>query len=253
MKKKTAAIILAAGRGTRIGGIRPKQYQDFGGYPLIWYSLKAFSDSFVDEIVLVCSEEDREYVSSEIVDKYGFSKVHGIIAGGLERYHSVYNGLKALRCMAEGAGCEPCDIVFIHDGARPFVTGDIIQRAYDAAEADKACVIAVPSKDTVKLAGEGGFAVETLRRDLVWQIQTPQTFDFYEIYSAYSRLMESENDLKQKGLLITDDAMVMELFSERRVKLVMGDYKNIKVTTPDDIELAKCFLPEYAAKYQEGR
>ncbi len=246
MEKKTAAIILAAGRGTRIGGDRPKQYQDIGGYPLIWYSLKAFSDSFVDEIVLVCSEEDREYVSAEIVDKYGFSKVHSVVAGGLERYHSVYNALKALRCVAEGDNREPCDIVFIHDGARPFVTGEVITRAYESVLTDRACVVAVPVKDTVKVSDTGGFAVETIPRDRVWLMQTPQTFDFYEIYDAYSKLMESENDLKQKGVQITDDAMVLELFSDRKVRLVMGDYRNIKVTTPDDIVLAKCLLPEYA-------
>ncbi len=242
MRKKTAAVVLAAGKGTRIGGDKPKQYMEIGGYPLIWYSLKAFSDSFVDEIVLVCSEDDRDFCANEIVEKYGFSKVKSIVAGGAERYHSVYNGLKALRCIAEGDKCEPCEIVFIHDGARPFVTYDIIERAYSSAVSDRAAVVAVPAKDTVKLADTDAFAIETVRRDLVWQVQTPQTFDFYEIYEAYSKLVENETTLREKGVLITDDAMVLELFSERRVRLVMGDYRNIKVTTPDDIELAKCFL-----------
>lgn len=242
MRKKTAAIILAAGKGTRIGTQTPKQFMDIGGHPLIWYSLKAFSDSFVDEIILVCAEKDREYCASEIVEKYGFSKVRSIIAGGQERYHSVYNGLTALRCIAEGDNREPCEIVFIHDGARPFVTGEIIERAYSSAVEDRAAVIAVPAKDTVKLADPDAFAIETVRRDLVWQVQTPQTFDFYEIYEAYSKLIERESKLKEEGVLITDDAMVLELFSERRVRLVMGDYRNIKVTTPDDIELAKYFL-----------
>ena len=240
--KKTAAIILAAGKGTRIGGDTPKQYMTIGEYPLVYYSLKAFSESFTDEIVLVCGEQDRQYCSEQIVEKYGFDKVKSIVAGGRERYHSVYNGLKALRCIAEGDGCEPCDIVFIHDAARPFVDGEIIKRAYDAAVSYHAAVVAVPAKDTVKIADPEGFAVETISRDLVWQMQTPQTFDFYEIYDAYSRLIESEEDITERGVTVTDDGMVLELFANRKVKLVMGDYMNIKVTTPDDIALAQNYI-----------
>ncbi len=242
MNRKTAAIILAAGKGTRMGGDVPKQYLTIGQFPLLYYSLKAFCDSFVDEIVLICSEDDRQYCSDEIVDKYGFDKVRSIVSGGRERYHSVYNGLKALRCVAEGDGCDPCDIVFIHDAARPFINGDIIKRAYDAAVTYRAAVIAVPAKDTVKIADPEGFAVETISRDLVWQMQTPQTFGFYEIYDAYSRLIESEGDLTDKGVTVTDDAMVLELFSNRKVKLVMGDYNNIKITTPEDIVLATSLI-----------
>ena len=102
MEKKTAAIVLAGGRGTRMRADVPKQYMEVEGYPLIWYSLKAFEESFVDEVVLVCPDGDEESCSRDIVEKYGFSKVKGVVSGGLERYHSVYNGLKALRCIAEG-------------------------------------------------------------------------------------------------------------------------------------------------------
>ena len=242
MQKRTAAIVLAAGRGTRMGTDTPKQYMDIGGYPLIYYSLKAFSDSFVDEIVLVCSEGDVEYVTSDIVDRYGFFKVRSVVRGGSERYHSVYNGLTALRCGAEGERREPCDIVFIHDGARPFVNGDIIKRTYDGAVKYGAVTAAVPAKDTIRLADTDGFTVETLRRDLLWQIQTPQVFDFYSIYEAYSRLTESMDEVKSRGISVTDDAMVLELFSEKRVKTVMGDYRNIKVTTPEDVDMVKHLL-----------
>ena len=241
MRKKTAAIILAGGRGTRMGSNTPKQYLEIGGYPLIYYSLKAFSDSFIDEIVLVCNESERDFCTDEIVEKYGFSKVKSVVAGGNERYHSVYNGLTALRCIAEGQGADPCDIVFVHDGARPFVTEDIINRSYESAVIEHAAVVAVPAKDTVKLADPDGFATETVRRDLVWQVQTPQVFDFYDIYEAYSKLIRSESELIERGVLITDDAMVLELFSDTRVKLVMGDYRNIKVTTPEDMVLARCY------------
>lgn len=238
-EKKTAAVVLAGGRGTRMGSDTPKQYLDISGYPLIYYSLKAFSDSFVDEIVLVCSEGDEDYCTEEIVEKYGFSKVKSIVSGGRERYHSVYNGLKVLRCVAEGDMRDPCDIVFIHDGARPFVTADIIGRSYDVAVREGAAAVAVPAKDTVKMADTDGYIVETMRRDLVWMAQTPQVFDFYSIYDAYSRLIESESEILERGILITDDAMVLELFSEKKVKLVPGDYRNIKVTTPDDLEFAR--------------
>ncbi len=239
---KTSVIVLAGGLGTRMGSDTPKQFMDIGGYPLIYYSLKAFQESFVDEIVLVCREADREYASNEIVEKYGFSKVKSIVNGGKERYHSVYNGLKAVRCIAEGAGCEPCDIVFIHDGARPFLSEQIITRAYEAAKSDGAAVVAVPAKDTIKIADPDGFAKETLPRDELWLIQTPQVFDFYDIYGAYSRLIETEEELLERGVVVTDDAMVLELFSDKKAKLVMGDYRNIKVTTPDDVALSGAIM-----------
>lgn len=238
----TSAVILAGGAGKRMGAGTPKQFREIGGYPLIWYSLKAFQDSFVDEIVLVCRKVDLDFCSNDIVDKYGFTKVKTIVPGGAERYHSVYNGLKALRCVAEGENREPGDIVFIHDGARPFVNEDILKRAFDAAVADHAAVVAVPAKDTVKIAGNDDFAEETLPRDRLWLVQTPQVFDFYDIYEAYGRLIGSEEELLEKGVQVTDDAMVLELFSDKKSRLVMGDYKNIKVTTPDDILLAEAIL-----------
>ena len=242
--RKTAAIVLAGGKGTRLGANVPKQYIDIGGYPLIYYSLKAFQESVVNDIVLVCGESDREYCASEIVEKYGFSKVKCVAAGGEERYDSVYNGLKALRCVWEGDKSEPCDIVFIHDGARPFINEDLIIRSLEAAAENHAAVVAVPAKDTVKLADEKGFAAETMPREKVWQMQTPQVFDFYEIYDAYSKLDASKDEVAQKGIKVTDDAMVLELFSDRKVKLVMGDYRNIKVTTREDLLLAKMYLQE---------
>ena len=240
--KKTAAIILAGGRGTRMGGNTPKQYMEVGGYPLIYYSLKVFQDSFIDDIVLVCGEKDREYCTDEIVEKFGFSKVKAVVSGGKERYHSVYNGLKALSCLTEGNAASPCDIVFIHDGARPFVTEDILKRAYDSAVTDHAAVVAVPAKDTVKLADTEGCTKETFPREMVWLAQTPQVFDLNEIYDAYDKLIASEEELSRKGVTVTDDAMVLELFSDCKVRLVMGDYRNIKVTTPDDLVLAQSFI-----------
>ncbi len=243
-KKRTAAIVLAGGSGTRMGGPTPKQYVQIGEYPLIYYSLKTLSDSFVDEIVLVCKEGEEDYCSAEIVERYGFSKVKSIVAGGEERYHSVYNGLKALRCVAEGDGRETCEIVFIHDGARPFLTQEILTRAYESAVRDHAAIVAVPAKDTIKMSDPDGYTQETMQRNMMWMAQTPQVFDFYMIYDAYSRLMESEEQLEEDGIVVTDDAMVLELFTEIKVKLVMGDYRNIKVTTTDDLQIARLFAKE---------
>lgn len=230
-RKKTAAVVLSGGKGTRMGGDIAKQYLNIGDKPIIYYSLKVFEESFVDEVILVCAEGDEDYCRSEIVLKYNLSKVRKIVHGGRERYHSVLNGLRA---------AEQCDIVFIHDGARPFITHDILKRAYDATCECGASVIAVPSKDTVKLADVEGYSKETPDRNTVWNVQTPQTFDYTLIKDAYEKMALSERN--GNNLVITDDAMVMEQFGDGRVKLVMGDYKNIKITTPEDMIVANAYL-----------
>ena len=234
-KIKSSAIVLAGGRGSRMESDIPKQYINVCGYPLIYYSLKVFEDSFVDEIVLVCGSGDEEYCRKEIVEKYDFKKVKHITAGGKERFNSVYNGL----CAIGG-----CDIVFIHDGARPFINETMLKRVLDETIKHHATVAAVASKDTVKIADAEGFAASTPNRSSVYIMQTPQTFDYKEIKEAYDMLLENEQRLKDEGIAITDDAMVMEQFGTRRVKFVEGDYKNIKITTPEDILIAEAFLNE---------
>ena len=231
--KKTTAIVLAGGRGARMNSDIPKQYMEVCGYPIIYYSLKVFEESFVDEIVLVCGAGDEEYCKQNIVDKYDFAKVKKIVVGGKERYHSVLNGLSAI---------DECDIVFIHDGARPFVSKEILARAFEEALIYGNAIVAVPSKDTVKLADREQFAESTPNRDSVWIVQTPQTFVFEKIYKAYCELIDKENELHNKGVIITDDAMVMEQFGSDRIRLCAGDYKNIKVTTPEDIIVAKAYI-----------
>ena len=145
-----------------------------------------------------------------------------------ERYHSVYAGLKAAKC----------DYVFIHDGARPFVTQEIIERGYANTLKYDACAVGMPTKDTVKIADADNFAASTPGRDRVWLIQTPQIFAYDLIFKAYSSLMEKERELLQKSVKITDDAMVVETFTDRKVKLVEGSYENIKITTPEDLQIA---------------
>lgn len=238
-KVTTIAIVLAAGRGKRMKSETAKQYLLLGGKPMLYYSLKTFQESRLDHIILVTSPEDHEYVRREIVEKYDFSKVKGIVAGGKERYHSVYNGLQQAKKYAAGQS-----YVFIHDGARPFVTEEILERAFDAVKEHDACVVGMPVKDTIKIADKSGFAVNTPNRSLVWLIQTPQIFEFSLIVQAYEELIAKEEELFKAGIQVTDDACVVELFTDQRVKLVEGTYENIKITTPEDLKVAEQFLKE---------
>ncbi len=230
---KTTAIVLAGGRGKRMNSTVPKQFLMIKDKPVLYYSLKAFEDSFIDSVILVASEDDMEYCQKEIVDKYGFKKVVAIVAGGKERYHSVLNGIKAT---------SDCDYIFIHDGARPFVTQDMLTRLLETVKESRACVAGMPVKDTIKIANEDGYIDTTPKRELVWMIQTPQVFDYALIKKAYLILEKDEYSLLQKGISITDDAMVVEMLLGEKVKLVEGSYQNIKITTPEDLAIAEAFL-----------
>lgn len=235
-KEKIAAIVLAGGSGKRMGGSCKKQYLLLEEKPILYYSLKAFQESpIIDEIILVTNEP--EYCMEELILKYTMHKVVKLVPGGKERYHSVYNGLKVL---------QDCAYVLIHDGARPFVTEDIIERSVTAVRENKACVVGMPVKDTIKIADELEYAKETPERKNVWQIQTPQTFDYDLIKNAY------ENILKKMPYGITDDAMVVESQKLAKVKLILGSYENIKITTPEDMEIAKVFLRRTKKSFQSG-
>ena len=172
---KAAAIVLAAGRGSRMNSGIQKQFMELGGYPLIYYALQVFEHSSVDEVILVTGKNETDWCRREIVDKYGFCKVRSVVPGGSERYLSVYEGLRAAQ--------EP-DIVLIHDGARPFVTDEIINRTIQSALESGSGIAAVPAKDTVRIVDETGTAVLTPPRDRVWMMQTPQAFRYPLIYRA---------------------------------------------------------------------
>lgn len=227
-KVKCTAIVLAAGQGKRMGTKVQKQYLEISGKPVLFYSLDAFQRSnIIDEIILVVGENQEDYCKKEIVEKYGITKVSKIVKGGSERYYSVWNGLQA---MSEDG------YVFIHDGARPFVTEEILSRVYDAVQTEKACVVGMPVKDTIKIADDNKFAKETPNRNYVWMVQTPQVFEKSLVKEAYSLLME------QEIIQVTDDAMVVEKMLNRNVKLVEGSYENIKITTPEDLKIAEIFV-----------
>ncbi len=246
-KKRCTAIVLAAGRGSRMESDVAKQFMPLRGRPLIWYALHAVEESSViDDCILVTSAEDISYVKEEIVDKHGFSKVAAVVAGGKERYDSVYNGLQAACGGGQDSGNSYVPnrdgYIFIQDGARPFLTEEILKRCYEAVERDHACVAGMPVKDTIKIVDENGFAVQTPDRNFTWQVQTPQVFDAPLILSAYERLMQEKGRLSREGISITDDAMVVETFTDCKVRLVEGGYGNIKVTTPDDMAVAETWL-----------
>ena len=228
MSERNTAIVLAAGQGKRMHSKVQKQFLEIQGYPVLYYSLRCFQESpLIQDIILVTGEESICYCKDEIVDHYSFTKVSDVIAGGKERYDSVYAGL---------CECRDCEYVLIHDGARPFVTEEIIERGLQKVKETGACVIGMPSKDTVKLSDEEGYVKETPNRKCVWTIQTPQIF-------LYSLIREAHDSIRQKDMSkITDDAMVVEQEKGTKIRLVEGSYQNIKITTPEDLMIAQALL-----------
>lgn len=225
--EKYTAIVLAAGVGKRMNSKIQKQYMLLGGKPVLFYALDAFEKSRVDEIILVVGKGEIEYCRKEIVEKYKFHKVTKIVEGGKERYHSVYEGLKAI---------DTADYVLIHDGARPFLDQQTLVHAIEAVKQYQACVVGMPVKDTIKITTEDGFSKETPERKHVWMIQTPQCFSYSLIFEAYQKMLQNED------ATITDDAMVLEKVKGLPVKMVEGSYRNIKITTPEDLLVAEAYL-----------
>ena len=225
-KRPCVAVVLAAGNGKRMGGPVAKQFLEVNGKPLIFYALDTMETSkVIDQVVLVVPEESIEYVKKEILEKYSLNKVVRVVAGGKERYDSVRNALQFI---------EKDTYIFIHDGARALVSEEILKRGLEQVELCSACVAAVPVKDTIKRVDQDGFAVETPERSTLWTVQTPQVFAGEIIKEAYEALPETAN--------VTDDAGVVEWYGNAKVKMYLGDYTNLKVTTPEDMILMKSFL-----------
>lgn len=241
-KKRCTAILLAAGSGRRMGGDVAKQYMQLGGRPLICHALQAVEASaVVDDCILVTGADDVSYVKTEIVEYYGFHKVDRIVTGGRERYDSVYNALQVIKQQDMRIPNED-GFIFIHDGARPFLTEEILTRTLQAVSEDHACVAGMPVKDTIKIVDGKGYASQTPDRNSLWQVQTPQVFDTPLIIEAYERLMQKKEELAAREIRITDDAMVVETLMKHPVRLVVGSYENIKITTPEDLAVAEAFL-----------
>lgn len=212
----------------------PKQYIEVLGHPLLHYTIEAFEKSAVDEIVLVTGMGDEEFCREQIVKPGGFLKVAEIVHGGKERYHSVYQGLLA---------CKDTDVVLVHDGARCLVTPKLIDRMLSKICGQRACIAAVPVKDTIKLAGEDGCVRGTPKRSDLWSVQTPQGFYYKDLMAANERMLaEIHRGTEEEALGITDDSMIMERFSEVPVHILEGEYTNIKVTTPEDLQTVEQVL-----------
>ena len=222
---KTQIIVPTAGSGTRLKSKTPKPLVLLNGRPLFIYCLETFQSSVkIDSIILVVHPRLVDPFK-RLVAKFKISKVKRIVAGGKTRCQSVQNGLKALDADTK--------IVAIHDGARPLISKDIVERAIKLCEKQKAVVVAVAVKPTIKKVDrKTGNIIETLNRSELWEIQTPQVFDKDLLLKAHQ---------KNKDLNATDDSVLVEKLGVK-VKVIEGDYKNIKVTTAEDLVIAKAFL-----------
>lgn len=219
-------VIVAAGTGSRMNMGINKQFIKLEGKEIIAYTIEKFyNNSNIEDIVVVVKEDESEFFKKEILGKYNFRNIK-IAYGGKERQDSVYNGLKLLD--------EKCDIVLIHDGARPFISDKIIDNCIEKAKEHKAIVVGVPVKDTIKVIDNDKNIVDTPNRSVLWAVQTPQTFDYNILIDAYK-------DAFKNGFYGTDDAMLVERVGYK-VKVVEGSYNNIKITTQEDLNVGSQIL-----------
>ena len=237
-REVVCAVILAAGKGKRMNSDIPKQYMDVCGKPILYYTLKAFQDCpEVDSIILVTGEGEQERCREEYVEGYRFEKIENIIAGGRERFDSVYRGLEEVGKFYGSRMTSDRIYVMIHDGARPLTDNQIIHNNLRKAREKGSAVTGMPVKDTIRICSPDGTSINTPDRRTIWQVQTPQTFRFSLIFQAYQKMMDSG---EVDG--ITDDGMVMERFGGSSVSMVEGSYRNIKITSPEDLDWMRNYL-----------
>lgn len=218
-------IIPAAGRGERMGAGKNKLFIELKSVPIIVHTLKVFeNDERCEQVILVINMAEKQIFKS-MISKYKFKKVVALIPGGKERQQSVANGLQAIK--------KEKGIVLIHDGARPFITKEVIHKLVYEAKNNGAAVVAVPVKDTIKKV-HNNVVKETIERSSLWSIQTPQAFRVTTLRSAHKKAAE-------ELYFGTDDASLVE-YNNERVTVVEGSYDNIKLTTPEDIYFAEAIL-----------
>jgi 2-C-methyl-D-erythritol 4-phosphate cytidylyltransferase / 2-C-methyl-D-erythritol 2,4-cyclodiphosphate synthase len=234
----TIAIIPAGGAGKRLKAHVSKQYLFLDHIPVLVHTLKVFQKSkVIDNIVLAVPPDDLVSIRQELIDKYRLTKLTTIVAGGKERQDSVRNSLLAIN--------GKCDVVVIHDGVRPFVTQDLIKRIVGAAKTEGAATAGVKAKDTIKETKKNNSVAATIPRQNLWLTQTPQAFKFEIIKEAY----KSAYDEKYYG---TDDASLVERIG-KKVKMIQGSYENIKITTPEDLIIAKALLKSRSGDERQTR
>lgn len=228
-KPQTFAVIPAAGMGKRMGAAINKQYLLLDGRPILTHTLAVFQQcDLIAGVVLVTPEDEIPFCRREVVERHGLTKVLTIVPGGAERQHSVMNGLQALQGRANEQ-----DIVLIHDGVRPFINHRLLQESIAIASSGDGALVAVPAKDTIKVV-QDGLVIDTPDRATLWQAQTPQAFRYGQVLSAHQRAC-------QDGFLGTDDCSLVEHYGGR-IRIIHGSYRNIKITTPEDLVLAEAFL-----------
>ena len=232
---KVTVLIPAAGAGKRMGKAPAKQFLTLGDKPILAHTLLAFQRAAeIDEIIPILSEEDLETCLGAIIEAYHITKVRTLVVGGKERQDSVANGLHKLEKNAA--------IVLVHDAVRPFVTPEMIKETVDYAKRGECVAVGVPIKDTIKEVNDQGMVRHTLDRSRLWAIQTPQAFPVKALKRAY------EEASKQR-VYGTDDATIVERMGGS-VRVIMGSYENIKITTPEDLMLAEEILKR---RYDAGR
>ncbi|MDP2208475.1 MAG: 2-C-methyl-D-erythritol 4-phosphate cytidylyltransferase [Bacteroidota bacterium] len=220
-KCKVGVVIPAAGIGRRLGSNKPKQFLEIDGIPILQITLQKFQACDAVDCIVVVSHADFIHEVTDLVKKNNFTKIASIVNGGEHRQDSVWNGLKEIIK-------NNVEIILIHDAVRPFVTDEIIKDVITASEKFGAAVPAVPLKDTIKVSDEKGFLIETLDRNKLFAIQTPQGFQKDLIVKAFEKAYVD-------NYYATDDANLVERLGEK-IKLIEGDYKNIKITTKEDLE-----------------
>jgi 2-C-methyl-D-erythritol 4-phosphate cytidylyltransferase len=225
---RVTAVIPAAGSGIRMGLEEAKQYLELGGKPLLAHTLRTFQAShLVDEIIIVVPEKDVDYCLQQIVQRYQLSKVHRVISGGERRQDSVRNGIEAV--------ADNCRWVLVHDGVRPFVSIELIEKVVKAARRFRAVITGLPVNETIKQAGSKGNVLRTIERRDLWLMQTPQIFRREDIHLAH------QEALRRGWTEATDDAFLVEKMGIS-VKIIEGEERNIKITTPHDLQVARFLL-----------
>ncbi len=220
--KSVTAIILVAGNSTRFGKNKNKNLELINGKSVLSYSLKEFNDNgYVDNIIVTVKKEDMDNVKMIIKEQLLIKKID-IVLGGSTRQESVYNSIKDTKA----------DIVIIHDGARPAIKQEYISECIESMEEFRGATVGVKSKDTIKIADDNNIVISTTKRSNTWIIQTPQCFDRKILLDMHEKFKSEE---------VTDDCMLLEK-GEHKVKIIEGDYTNIKVTTAEDINIIKAFI-----------
>jgi len=234
---KCVALIPAAGQGKRMGAVRSKPYLLLDGKPILLHTLLELEGCpLIDEVVLIVERGEIEHARASVVKEFKLQKVSTVLAGGLKRQDSVWEGLKAVK--------DDCDLVMVHDGVRPFISQEILARAVQGAIDCGASIVGMPAKDTVKLVSAQKEVLETPDRTSVFLVQTPQTFKRAIVLKAYREAMRD-------GFYATDDAALVERLG-LPIKVVEGSYENIKITTPEDLALGELILRRKAQRMRDA-